>query len=185
MMHVWWNSPSSGNDRLVLLAIADEADDQGRNAFPSVRRLAEKANCHSATVLRSIIRLEKSGEIEVVRPKHQAPGRGNKYRVNLLPVPSPADIKARYQDEESETARKLLPVQKEQTARIGTPNRAHLDEKPRAQVRANPSDPLTQGKSRFSMGSVPEPRPHCPECDGTGWTLNESAEALPCTKCAA
>jgi hypothetical protein len=30
MMHVWWNSPATGNDRLVLLAIADEADDEGR-----------------------------------------------------------------------------------------------------------------------------------------------------------
>lgn len=42
MVYVFWNSQSSGNDRLVLLAIADEADDEGRDAFPSIRRIATK-----------------------------------------------------------------------------------------------------------------------------------------------
>jgi hypothetical protein len=84
IIEVFTNSQSAGNDRLVLLAIADEADDEGRNAFPSIRRLASKANCHPDTVIECIKRLEGLGELNVVRPEKQGRGRFNKYKV-LLP----------------------------------------------------------------------------------------------------
>jgi hypothetical protein len=138
MMHVWWNSPSSGNDRLVLLAIADEADDAGRNAFPSVRRLAEKVNCHTATVLRCSVRLERAGEIEVDRPRDKARGRGNRYRVNMQSVPTADELRARYSDDNEQAARKMQPVPKSQTARKEPRNRAQNASKPRASVRADP-----------------------------------------------
>src|SRR5690349_12504074 len=112
MMHVWWNSPSEGNARLVLLAIADEADDEGRNAFPTVRRIAQKVNCHTATVLRAIIQLEKSCELEIIRPERKAKGRGNKYRVLMQAIPSPQEIRARYApvDNEQGTGSKMRAV---------------------------------------------------------------------------
>lgn len=81
MMHVWSHSTTTGNDRLILLAIADEADDGGRNAFPSMRRLASKANCNKDTVAEAIKRLEATGELEVARPEGRGPGKFNRYRV--------------------------------------------------------------------------------------------------------
>jgi hypothetical protein len=83
MIRVFELSGSSGNDRVILLAIADEADDDGRNAFPSIRRLAMKANCHTDTVVEAIKRLEGLGELEVVRPERQGRGRFNRYKVLL------------------------------------------------------------------------------------------------------
>jgi hypothetical protein len=169
MMHVWWNSTTSGNERLVLLAIADEADDDGRNAFPSVRRLAGKVNCHPATILRAVVRLEKSGELSVIRPESPAPGRGNRYRIHLRPIPPPEEIRARYagDEDDSKTVRKLRAVDSK--------NRAHSKEKPRAShqqprapMRADPKTHIDpRNYSNDGLARHPEQRPDCPECDGT------------------
>lgn len=178
MMHVWWNSPSSGNDRLVLLAIADEADDEGRNAYPSIRRLADKVNCHTATVLRSVVRLERSGEVEVVRPPVKAPGRVNKYRVLILDIPTPSEIRARYGDGAvDKTARKVQPLVST-TARIESPNRAHSDKAPRAPMRANPyTDPSTN--PRENVTRLTNQDQGCGECDN-GWVLDANMVADEC-----
>src|SRR3954453_1923460 len=74
MMHVFHESKSKGNDRLVLLAIAAEATDQGHKASPSMRCPAAKANCNKDTVAESIKRLEALGELQVKRPAKQGPG---------------------------------------------------------------------------------------------------------------
>lgn len=74
-------SPSTGNDRLVLIAIADEADDDGRNAFPSAELIAHKARVHRATVFRSLLRLEAAGELLIKRPEHTGRGQHNRYVV--------------------------------------------------------------------------------------------------------
>ena len=39
---VWKKSKATGNDKLVLLAIADNAWEDGTNAFPSVGHIAHK-----------------------------------------------------------------------------------------------------------------------------------------------
>lgn len=78
MAWVWANGPSSGGDRLVLLAIADHADDDGR-AYPSVKGISEKA-CMTERGARGVIRrLEADGWLET----DVGGGRGGKsvYRV--------------------------------------------------------------------------------------------------------
>ncbi len=47
---VWEHSPVAGNERLVLLAITDSAEDDGRNAWPSVATLASKTRLDPRTV---------------------------------------------------------------------------------------------------------------------------------------
>jgi hypothetical protein len=89
MMHVWEHSQARANDRLVLLAIADEANDEGKNAWPSIRRLAAKANCSKTTVVDSIKRLEASNELVVRRPERQGRGRFSQYEVVLRKVQNP------------------------------------------------------------------------------------------------
>lgn len=65
MSWVWENSVAEGIDRLVLLAIADAASDDGGNAWPSAATLAAKTRVHVRTVQRSIQRLADMGELSI------------------------------------------------------------------------------------------------------------------------
>lgn len=65
MAWVWEHSESAGADRLVLLAIADCANDQGRDAYPSLATIAKKARMNKRTAQRSIRDLQARGELEV------------------------------------------------------------------------------------------------------------------------
>lgn len=79
MSWVWEHSRARLNDRLVLLAIADQARDDGTDAWPSVPRLAAKAHVSERTVQRSIRALAELGEIEIVEGGGRH--RPNQYRV--------------------------------------------------------------------------------------------------------
>jgi len=92
MAAVFDKSEATANDRLVLLAIADEADDDGSNAYPSIDRLGHKVRLPKRTVRRCIDRLEALGELEVIRPVSQGRGHYNRYVVHakgdtLTPFP--------------------------------------------------------------------------------------------------
>lgn len=67
MAWVWHGSKAKGTTRLVALAIADHASDDGTNAWPSVARLAQMCACSEATVRRSIKELQELGELLVDR----------------------------------------------------------------------------------------------------------------------
>ena len=64
MTQVWEHSSQEHGNLLVLLAIADFADDAGR-AFPSVETLAKKARLSERQVQRAIKELRVAKEIEV------------------------------------------------------------------------------------------------------------------------
>ncbi len=81
MAWVFKHSDATGNDRLVLLSIADEADDDGSSAFPSIERLSIKARVPKRTVMRCLTRLEESGGLIVHRPEVKGRGRFNTYVV--------------------------------------------------------------------------------------------------------
>lgn len=77
-MHVsswcWRHSKSKGTDRLVLISIADMADDDGDNAFPSYPTIAERCGGISIkTVQRSAQRLAELGELAI--QVHGGPAR--------------------------------------------------------------------------------------------------------------
>src|SRR5918911_5780534 len=86
MSRVWESSRQSGGALLVLLAIADFADDQGL-AFPGVRTLARKARLSDRQVQRVLVELAAAGELVVRR------GAGRQgshlFRVTVGP-PTPA-----------------------------------------------------------------------------------------------
>ncbi|MGH3341373.1 MAG: helix-turn-helix domain-containing protein [Carbonactinosporaceae bacterium] len=65
MTWVWEHSPTAGNELLMLLAIADCADDHGTNAWPSVPTLAVKTRLDIRTVQRITRRLEAAGHLLV------------------------------------------------------------------------------------------------------------------------
>jgi hypothetical protein len=78
---VWTNSPTSGNERLVLLALADACSrDDGTGCWPSAATIARKANLSDRTVRRVIARLEADGHLLVHRGGGRA-GSTNSYTV--------------------------------------------------------------------------------------------------------
>jgi hypothetical protein len=68
--YVWTQSPAEGADRLVLLALADFADEAG-NCFGSWGKLEEKTRLARATVARCLRRLQDRGELIMVEKGHR------------------------------------------------------------------------------------------------------------------
>lgn len=81
MSWVWENSQSEPTDRLVLLAIADCANDDGAEAYPSMAKLASKTGLHERSIQRALQRLVSIKEL-VVHP-NAGPRGCNRYRVTM------------------------------------------------------------------------------------------------------
>ena len=83
MTLVFSHSTAAGADRLLLLAIADHAGDDGDDAWPSVPTLARKTGISERSVQRGISRLVDGGHLAVTR----CAGRNgtNRYRVLMAP----------------------------------------------------------------------------------------------------
>lgn len=69
MTWVWEHSEASGTELLLLLAIADAADDAGRNAWPSVNTLARKTRLAPRTVQRLLAKLAEAGHLVITPSK--------------------------------------------------------------------------------------------------------------------
>ena len=84
MSWVWENSMSTGNDRLVLLALADNADETW-TCWPSIAYIKRKTKIgDERTVQRTLRRLEEAGRIRVVvgaGPQKSVMHRTNRYWV--------------------------------------------------------------------------------------------------------
>ena len=57
------HSPTVGAARLVLIVLADHANNDGSNAWPSVSTIARQANCSMSTAHRVLRELEAGGQI--------------------------------------------------------------------------------------------------------------------------
>lgn len=66
--------------KLLALALADWADDEGGNIWPSIDTMARKVGAHPRTVQRQLRLLEESG---LVRIEHGGGGRGRTRRLRL------------------------------------------------------------------------------------------------------
>ena len=65
----------------VLLALADDADSDGGNCYPSLRRIAARARVSLSTAKRHVRSLEEAGVIVVDRPERQGRGQHNRYQL--------------------------------------------------------------------------------------------------------
>lgn len=90
MRYVWKHSKSKGNSRLMLLAIADIANDAG-DAYPGVDRLSEKCNVSRRTAQECIQDLERIKELYVYENvgTRTKSGWTNLYRVHLEGIEQP------------------------------------------------------------------------------------------------
>ena len=83
---VWKNSRAEGAGRLLLLAIASFADDDGL-AWPSAQTLSDRTKIHARTIRKLVAGLVALGELEVVSP---GGGRAStRYRVVTADAPQP------------------------------------------------------------------------------------------------
>lgn len=80
MQEVWSNAPVSGGALLVLLAIADSADEMSRTCFPGIENLAHKARLSERQVKRVISELTELTVIHVDR--NASPFKTNLYRIS-------------------------------------------------------------------------------------------------------
>lgn len=82
MARVWEHSRQSGTHLLMMLAIADFADDDGR-AYPAVGTLADKCRMTPRNANLILAELRRSGELRV-KP-NEGPKGTNLYLIPELP----------------------------------------------------------------------------------------------------
>src|SRR5438094_285400 len=80
MSFVWEHSHHKGADLLLLLAIADHADDQGM-AYPAVPSLARKTRMTDRNVQYALKRLQQSSELVI--HKNAGPRRAHLYQIKV------------------------------------------------------------------------------------------------------
>lgn len=85
-MNIAWENETSGNDKLVLLALADWCNDDGY-CWPSIRKLCIKTRASERTVQSIIKRLVEAGHIT----RQERPGHGCRYLIHPRNSCTPAD----------------------------------------------------------------------------------------------
>jgi hypothetical protein len=80
MTQVWERSQHKGSELLLMLAIADNANDRGL-AYPSLNTLAKKTRITRRNVIFLVKKLIRSGELRV--EVGRGPGRTNIYHVDI------------------------------------------------------------------------------------------------------
>lgn len=85
LTYVWDEAPYEGSRLLVLLAIADFADDDGV-CFPGVTRLAKKARLTPRALQKHLAILEQDGWLKRQLNKGVETGRGKTNRYTIVPM---------------------------------------------------------------------------------------------------
>lgn len=159
---VFEHSRSRGIDRLVLLALADAANDQG-TAWPSLTTIARKAGIDRRTVSRTIARLVELGELR----RHPASGQsGVGGRSNLYDVVM----------EQGQSA-PASPVGDESEQGHGAPTKQGRSA-PRGRESLGAESPQVGAESPLSRGTAP-PNPLEPSEPSAGRARAGAREAKP------
>jgi hypothetical protein len=132
---VWTYSKASGTDLLVLLALADNANDEGE-CWPSMATIGRKCRVDTRTARRRIRSLEEIGEVVVILGGGKASSSGglrsNRYRITVHMADDTGDVSV------SDDAGNL-PESDGDTGTGVLQTRAQVSEVIRAQVSAEPS----------------------------------------------
>src|SRR5215831_2313302 len=91
MARVWAHSQTAGGELLVMLALADFANDAGE-CWPSIPVLAHKARLTERQTRRVLKKLEAAGEIRK-RPSNGGRNRRNHYFITLSENPDTNTLK--------------------------------------------------------------------------------------------
>jgi len=139
---VWQSSRHRSGNRLVMLAIADHADDEGK-AWPGIPLLARKARLSERHIRRCLNELLMSGELEILAEPAPSGGKWYQIRLDLL-APDNVSIETSASDDRT-------PVSK-----IGD---AHDRGSSSSYIRESSNEPSVQPKSEVNtIRSTPEDR---------------------------
>jgi hypothetical protein len=75
------------NERELLLAMADHANDAGGNCFPGNERLAWKLGCSVRKIQQGLRKLEERGAISIISNAKGGRGKRLEYQINLSVLP--------------------------------------------------------------------------------------------------
>jgi hypothetical protein len=172
--YVWEKSEAEGADRLVLLALADFADENG-NCFGSWGKLEQKTRLSRATVARCLRRLQNSGDLVMVEKGHRRiagngaeatvwriAGLSSEMGLRLRPVSScdPSSVRMRPKWCQDET-----PTYKNNKEHLlgdtpATPSPSHPPKKDEAATGAPESKPRKAKAEGIESWSADRPLPH-------------------------
>lgn len=79
LMSLVWKTKLSQSQKMVLLALADHANDEGTHCFPAISTLEKKCSVVRRTIIRALNQLEKDGFLR----RYERPGRSTNYVLNL------------------------------------------------------------------------------------------------------
>mgnify|MGYP001156489285 CR=1 FL=1 len=94
--------PTDQSSKLVLLALADHANDDGTGARPGLSRLGVKTGLSRRAVQRALAHLEEHGLINACNFRKGGKGRATNWSINVAAVRMWADL---YDDDPAEYAR--------------------------------------------------------------------------------
>ena len=78
LMSVVWELDLPPSEKLVLLALADQANDEGRQCWPSLANIARRSGQNERTVRRALRSLEEKGHLEAI----QRTGTSSQYHLH-------------------------------------------------------------------------------------------------------
>ena len=93
------------NTKFVLMALADWADDNGVNCYPSIYELSEYMTCSERTVQRLLRELEEGGWIAVVGNANGG-GSSRHYALNVSKLEAVAEVEHARREAEKERRRR-------------------------------------------------------------------------------
>jgi hypothetical protein len=177
MTWVWEHSRSKLSARLVLLAIADHANGDGVDAFPSMAQLAHKTGLSERGVQMAVAELVRLGELHVSAGGGR--GRTNRYRVLMVNPAEDAPFDAGNPEEKtvnSENPAEITVNSVRETPQPATGNPAGsapgTKREPRATVKNSPtgSSTRTRGTRIPADFEITEPM--------RTWAYGQAAEVL-------
>lgn len=87
LMTVVWDLDLPPGEKLVLLALVDQANDDGRNCWPSVETICKRSGQGERTVRRALQSLESKGLLT----RHHREGTSTQYHVHPCQIGTPAE----------------------------------------------------------------------------------------------
>jgi Helix-turn-helix domain len=88
---VWDRYPEGGSELLLILALADHADDAGDRVYPSVQTMARKTRMSERAVQYLLRRIQERGLLVLVEPGGGR-NRTARYRINIDRIENGANI---------------------------------------------------------------------------------------------
>jgi hypothetical protein len=171
--YVWTQSPAEGADRLVLLALADFADESG-NCFGSWGKLEEKTRLARRTVADCLRRLQESGELVLVT-KGSRKVAGSGLQASIWTIPGVVKMGADAAPKSERWVQEMHPSGANAAPKWCNPCTPTIDNDKKRNKSADAPAPAASQPSPPSSSPVAIPRPKPPKFDPAALSLPHGA----------